>query len=83
MRVVWKDSSPHTKPWQTFQYRGCIISYHKNGWVTDIPGDDSIYFPRECAYNAVDQLLGGETRKKNPKRHEMGINIVGRKDDVS
>lgn len=83
MRIVWKDSAPKSKPWQTLQYRGCIISQHGDGWVTNIPGDDDIYFPRECAYNAIDRILGGETRKKNPKRHRLGITVIGRKDDAS
>jgi hypothetical protein len=39
--------------------------------------------PRECALNAIDETLGGKTRKANPKRHQLGINIVGRKDDAS
>lgn len=83
MRIVWKDSAPKSKPWQTLQYRGCTISQYGDGWITNIPGDDNIYFPRECALNAIDQTLGGETRKKNPKRHQLGITIIGRKDDVS
>lgn len=83
MRIVWKDSAPKSKPWQTLQYRGCTISQYGDGWITNISDDDNIYFPRECAYNAVDQILGGETRKKNPKRHQMGVTVIGRKDDVS
>lgn len=83
MRIVWKDSSPRTKPWVTLQYRGYTISQYGDGWVTDMPGDDNIYYPRESALNSIDKTLGGETRKKNPKRHEMGIKIIGRKDDAS
>lgn len=83
MRIVWKDSAPKSKPWQTLQYRGCTISQCGDGWVTNVHGDNNIYFPRECAYNAIDQMLGGETRKKNPKRHRLGITIIGRKDDAS
>lgn len=83
MRIVWKDSSPKTKPWITLQYREYIVSQCEDGWVTNMPGDRNIYMPRECALNAIDETLGGKTRKANPKRHLMGINIVGRKDDVS
>lgn len=83
MRIVWKDSMPKTKPYQTLQYRGCIVSQYGDGWITNIPGDDNIYFPRECAYNAIDEMLGGKTRKANPKRHQLGITIIGRKDDAS
>ena len=83
MRVVWKDSAPKTKPWATFKYREQMISQYGDGWVIDIPGDNNIYFPRECAYNAIDKALGGKTRKANPKRHELGIKVIGRKDDAS
>ena len=83
MRVVWKDSAPKTQPWLTFKYRECTVSQYGDGWITDIPGDNNIYFPRECAYNAIDKALGGKTRKANPKRHDMGIKIIGSKDEVS
>ena len=83
MRIVWKDSSPKTKPWITLQYRDYIVSQCEDGWVTNMPGDHNIYFPRDCALNAIDKTLGGKTRKANPKRHQMGITVVGRKDDVS
>lgn len=83
MRIVWKDSSPHTKPWVTLQYRNYTVSQYGEGWVTNVPGDDNIYFPRDCALNAIDEMLGGKTRKANPKRHSLGIKVIGRKDDVS
>ena len=83
MRIVWKDSAPKTKPLQTLQYRDCTISQCGDGWITNVPGDDNIYFPRECAFNAIDEMLGGKTRKANPKRYQLGITVVGRKDDVS
>lgn len=83
MRIVWKDSSPKTKPWVTLQYRGFTVSQYGEGWITNVPGDDDIYFPRDCALNAIDDMLGGKTRKANPKRHELGIKVIGRKDDVS
>lgn len=83
MRVVWKDSSPKMKTWVTLQYRNYTISQSGDGWATNVPGDNNIYYPRECALNAIDKMLGGETRKKNPQRHRLGINIIGRKDDVS
>lgn len=83
MRIVWKDSSPKTKPWVTLQYRTFTISQYGEGWITNVPGDDNIYFPRDCALNAIDDMLGGKTCKANPKRHELGIKVIGRKDDVS
>lgn len=83
MRIVWKDSSPKTKPWVELKYRNHLITQYGDGWVTDIPGDDNIYYPRESALNAIDEILGGKTRKANPQRHQLGINIIGRKDNVS
>lgn len=83
MRIVWKDSSPRTKPWVTLPYRGYEISQHGGGWITNVPGDMNIYYPRDSALNSIDEMLGGETRKKNPQRHKLGIKIIGRKDDVS
>lgn len=83
MRIVWKDSSPKTKPWVALQYRGYTISQYGDGWITDMPGDNNIYYPRESALNSIDKTLGGKTRKANPKRHKLGIKIIGRKDDVS
>lgn len=83
MRIVWKDSAPKSDVNQILRYRDCVISYYRDGWVTNIPGDDNIYFPRECALNAIDEMLGGKTRKANPKRHQLGIIVIGRKDDVS
>ena len=84
MRVVWKDSSPKTKPWIELKYRNYTISQYGDGWVTNIPGDQNIYFPRESAFNAIDETLGGSRRnKKEPERVKLGINIIGRKDDVS
>ena len=85
MRIVWKDSSPKTKPWATLQYRDYTISQYGEGWITNVPGDHNIYYPRECALNAIDKMLGGERRKKNtvPERLQLGIRVIGRKDDVS
>lgn len=84
MRIIWKDSTPVTKPGVTLKYRNCIVSQYRDGWITDIAGDDNIYFPRESAFNAIDEALGGSRRnKKEPERVKLGINIIGRKDGVS
>lgn len=81
MRIIWKDSEPKTKVWQEFVYRGRKVTGYANdsvvGWVTDLPGDINIYFPRECAFNAIDIALGGKTRKANPKRHALGVKTIG------
>jgi hypothetical protein len=60
-------------------YRNHIIKRVENGWITDVPGDDNIYYSAEVAHNAVDKLLGGKTRKANPRRLKFGIKIVGKK----
>lgn len=83
MRIVWKDSSPKMKPWVELKYRSYVITQYGEGWITNVPGDNNVYHPRECALNAIDKMIGGKTRKANPQRHKLGINIIGRKDDVS
>lgn len=75
MRIVWKDS----RTYKTYKYRNHIIEKTTEGWVTDIVGDNYIYYSAECAHNAVDKILGGKTRKANPGRHKLGIKIVGTK----
>lgn len=76
MRIVWKDSLTY----KTYTYRGFTISRTERGWITNIPGDNNIYRSAETAHNGVDQILGGDTRKKNPRRHRLGVQIVGEKD---
>ena len=76
MRVVWKD----TRTYKTYQYRGYTIEKGQGGWITNVPGDKHIHYSAETAHNAVDQMLGGKTRKANPGRHKFGIKIIGIKD---
>lgn len=78
MKITWKDS----RTFKTYIYRGHTISRHPKGWVTTVPGDMNIYYTAEHAHNAVDQMLGGTGRKKNPGRHKLGIIVVGTKDGV-
>lgn len=75
MRVVWKDS----RTYKTYHYRGHNIEKCPGGWSTTVPGDENIYYSAEMAHNAVDQMLGGKTRKANPGRHKLGIVVVGKK----
>lgn len=75
MRLVWKDS----RTYKTYHYRNHIIQRDQNGWITDVPGDDNIYYSAEMAHNAVDQMLGGKTRKASPGRQKQGIKIIGKK----
>lgn len=79
MIVKWKDS----RVYKTYSYRGYTIEKIKAGWITTVPGDEYIYYSAETAHNAVDQMLGGKTRKANPARHKFGIKIVGRKNGDS
>jgi hypothetical protein len=75
MRIVWKDS----RTYKTYCYRNHTIKRELNGWVTDVPGDDNIYYSAEMAHNAVDKMLGGKTRKASPGRQAHGIKIIGKK----
>ena len=75
MRITWKDS----RTYKTYQYRNHIIERYKNGWITDIPGDDNIYSSAEVAHNAVDVILGGKTRKASPGRQALGVKVIGKK----
>lgn len=78
MRIVWKDSDPKTKSGQTLNYRDHTVTGYGGGWITSLPGDNNIYFPRDCALNAIDITLGGYGRKKfRPKRHDLGIKVIG------
>ena len=75
MRIVWKDS----RTYKTYHYRNHTITRYQNGWITDVPGDDNIYYSAEMAHNAVDKMLGGKTRKASPGRQAQGIKIIGKK----
>lgn len=75
MRIVWKDS----RKYKTYKYRGHTIEKCPGGWITTVPGDEYIYQSAETAHNAVDEMLGGKTRKANPARHKFGVKIVGKK----
>lgn len=75
MRIVWKDS----RTYKTYHYRGRTITRYQNGWITDVAGDDNIYYSAEMAHNAVDKMLGGKTRKASPARQAQGIKIIGKK----
>lgn len=79
MRIKWKDSISY----KTYVYRTHTIEKYREGWITDIPGDDNIYYSAECAHNAVDKILGGKTRKKSPGRLAKGIVVIGKKSKIS
>ena len=72
MKIIWQDS----RTYKTYTYRGYTIEKCPQGWITSVPGDKYVYYSAECAHNAVDELLGGKTRKANPARHRFGVKIV-------
>lgn len=78
MRVIWKDSLS----WKTYKYRGHIIERNQGGWITNVPGDEYVYYSADMAHNAVDKMLGGRTRKGNPGRHKVGIKVIGKKGEA-
>lgn len=75
MRIVWRDS----RIYKTYVYRGYTIEKCPGGWITNIPGDDNIYYSAETAHNGVDAILGGHGNKINASRRAHGVKIVGKK----
>lgn len=83
MRIVWKDSNPKLKEHnKVLRYRDYTITRYGDGWVTNMPGDNNIYLPRESAYNAIDEILGEKAHTPHPKRHEIGVIIIGEKNMI-
>ncbi len=82
IRVTWKDSYAPTRKTRT--YRGYTVSRYRDGWQTDLPNDRNIYSSADSAQNAIDEILGddGRTRKPNKRRANIGVKIIGRKDDA-
>ena len=81
MRVVWKDSYVgRTKFQEGYKYRKHFIERFQGGWIVDLPGDENIYYSIDCAHNAIDNALGGKTRKDASARQSKGIKIIGKKD---
>lgn len=82
MRVVWKDTI--TKGFSTkYTHRGYALTKLRTGtggWITDLPGDKYIYSSPDTAMNAIDEMLGGVCTKRIPKRHRLGIKILGERD---
>lgn len=79
IKVVWKDSQqPSTR---TYLYRKHTTTRYKNGWITNIPGDDNIYKYQKSAFNAIDAYLGGSCKRAGAEeRAKEGIIVVGKKD---
>ena len=79
IKVVWKDSlQPSTR---AYPYRKHTTSRFKDGWITNIPGDNNIYKYQKSAFNAIDAYLGGSCKRADAEeRMKEGIIIIGKKD---
>lgn len=75
MRVVWKEQRVYV----SHKYRGYLVERYHGGWITNIPGDDSIYFAASDAFNGIDKILGGHGRCKSAARYGQKIRIIGNK----
>lgn len=73
MRITWKDSITYKQ----YTYRKHTITKHGGGWIVDLEGDNNIYFSIDCAHNAIDKRLGGNSQKGSSKRIAKGIKIIG------
>ena len=79
MRIAWKDSASVKT---AVKYRGYKLEGYRNGWITDVPGDDNIYKSNKSARNAVDDYLGlYDINNEEPVRHKLGIHIIGKKNE--
>lgn len=77
MRIVWKDSRA---PKVGVTHRGYTVEGYGDGWVISVPGDDNIYKSNKSARNAIDKYLGlYDVNNEEPKRHRLGIQIIGKK----
>ena len=77
IRVVWQDSFAREK--KPVKYRNHKISGYKDGWITDLPGDNNVYKTHYCALNAIDSALGDFGQKGSAKRKAYGVQVIGKK----
>ena len=79
MRIVWKDTGVAKVD---MKYRGYMLTPYKQGWTINVPGDDNIYGTNKSARNAIDKHLGiYDINNEDPKRHRLGIKIIGKIDE--
>lgn len=74
MRFTFKSITANSQP---YKYRGYWVERYKGGWVFD--GDNNIYYSLECAYNAIDKMLGGHAQKGAAPSRSKDIKIIGTK----
>ncbi len=74
MRVVWKEQRTYASK----KYRGYIVERSHGGWITNVPGDDNIYFAASDALNGIDKILGGHGRYKSAARYRQKIRVIGK-----
>ena len=80
IKVVWKDTISHDN--KVYIYRKHEITGFRNGWITNIKGDDNVYQTQNHARNAIDQALGSKGMKRAAgQRAELGIEIIGKISD--
>lgn len=82
MRVIWRDSAK-PKEYKPIKYREIQISGTPKGWAVDLPGDDNLYRSHYCAQNAIDDYFGDYGQRGTQKRKACGIEIIGRKGDIT
>lgn len=81
MRIVWKDSKPAN--YKPIKYRGHFIYGTPKGWTTDLPNDNNLYKNHYSAQNAIDEAFGDFGQRGTQKRKSYGIQIVGKKDELT
>ena len=79
--MVSEDVKP--KIYKPVKYRKHMMYGSPEGWWTTLPGDDNLYATIHSAMNAIDAALGDNGKKKSEKRLKHGIQIVGKKCDVT
>jgi hypothetical protein len=82
MRVVWKDSN--VRKYHKTKYRGYEIEQLEGGGcIINREGDDNTYSGRFSAMNAIDEYLGGSGQRGEAKRKELGVNIIGKRNETA
>lgn len=74
IQIKWKD----TRKYKDVKYRKQTIKRFNGGWVVETLSDNNIYHCIECAENSIDEQLKGKTRKDASRRHEHGIQTIGK-----
>lgn len=77
IKVVWRDTKVHEG--KAYTHRKQTIKGYREGWITDLEGDDNIYKTCDSAKNAIDNVLGDKGKRRDAgKRAAEGIRIIGK-----